>query len=173
MKRFVTALSMASLLMSLTSPSRAADPVDPAGSPVSEGEVSAGAQSTVLMQQAHATFQRGDVFVAVSNGRVQWHLPDGTLNKVLDTGEGGFTTGMAFDDRGHLFLTGFQTNKIYEFDAEGNLVGTFASLNGTTDCPAWLSRTSNEGSPQRGPSRRAAVVWTTTFSVRSPTPAIV
>ncbi len=43
----------------------------------------------------HDKFEVGDVFVAVSGGKVQWRLPDGTLNKILDTGAGGFTTGMA------------------------------------------------------------------------------
>jgi len=53
---------------------------------------------------------------------------------VLDTGEGGFTTGMAFDDRGHLFLTGFTTHKVYEFDNTGSLVGVFFEMDGVTDC---------------------------------------
>jgi alpha-tubulin suppressor-like RCC1 family protein len=134
MKRIVTALVAASLLVSVPGPSMGADPLDPAGHPVSSDRPSSAESSTLVTQQTHAAFQRGDVFVAVSNGQVQWHLPDGTLNAVLDTGEGGFTTGMAFDDRGHLFLTGFQTNKIYEFDTSGQLMGTFAALDGVTDC---------------------------------------
>ncbi len=112
----------------------ASDPVDPAGNPIQQsgtGTLEAG--EILQMQQVHATFQRGDVFVAVSDGRVQWHLPDGTLNAVLDTGEGGFTTGMAFNDRGHLFVTGFSTGKIYEFDTSGQLVGVFATVE-STDC---------------------------------------
>ena len=48
----------------------------------------------------------------------------------MDIGEGGFTTGMAFDDRGHLFVTGFSTHKVYEFDTSGGLVGVFATMDG-------------------------------------------
>ena len=44
-----------------------------------------------------AQFQTGDVFVAVSNGQVQWRQPNGTLVQTLNTGLGGYTTGMAFD----------------------------------------------------------------------------
>lgn len=136
-KRVVALMAVFGLVLSSVSVASAADPVDPAGNPTggpsstSEGSDS---QVTVSSNQAHDTFQPGDVFVAVSDGKVQWRLPDGTLNAVLDTGEGGFTTGMAFDDRGHLFLTGFSTNKIYEFDITGELIGTFAALDGTTDC---------------------------------------
>lgn len=88
----------------------------------------------VSIQQVHSTFQPGDVLVAVSDGKVQWRLPDGSLNMVLDTGEGGYTTGMAFDDRGHLFVTGFDRDKVYEFDPTGSLVGAFYTKDGVTDC---------------------------------------
>lgn len=136
MKRLATLVTVTCLLVSTALPVLAADPIDPAGNPVdADGSTDPGDSVTQeVTQQVHATFERGDVFVAVSNGKVQWRLPDGTLNATLDTGEGGFTTGMAFDDRGHLFLTGFSTHKIYEFDNAGTLVGTFATLDGTTDC---------------------------------------
>ena len=52
----------------------------------------------------HETFQPGDVFVGANSGKVDWHLPDGTLNKILDTGEAASeTTGMAFDFAGNLY----------------------------------------------------------------------
>ena len=121
MSRLVRVLAAIALVAVTTPPSAAA-------------EQPAGAASSVVVQQAHTTFQAGDVFVGVADGTVQWRLPDGTLHMVLDTGEGGFTTGMAFDDRGHLFLTGFTTNKIYEFDDTGSLVGVFYVMDGITDC---------------------------------------
>lgn len=106
MKRLATLVTVTCLLVSTALPVLAADPIDPAGNPVdADGSTDPGDSVTQeVTQQVHATFERGDVFVAVSNGKVQWRLPDGTLNATLDTGEGGFTTGMAFDDRGHLFL---------------------------------------------------------------------
>jgi hypothetical protein len=76
---------------------------------------------------AHDTFQLGDVFVAVSNGRVDWYHPDGTFNQQLDTTLGGFTTGMAFDSDGKLYVTGFSANAVSVFDTDGTLLGTFGS----------------------------------------------
>lgn len=72
-------------------------------------------------------FTKGDVFVAVGNGRVQWRRPDGTLVATLDTTRGGFTTGMAFDAQGRLYVTDFSANSVSRFDTSGNLLGTFGS----------------------------------------------
>jgi len=64
--------------------------------------------------QSSTSFGIGDVFVAVGNGQVQWRLPDGTLNATLDTGLGGYTTGMAFDKvPGDLYVTNF-LGPVYE-----------------------------------------------------------
>lgn len=134
MKRLTVLGMVMSLVLTSPGPAVAADPLDPAGNPATDQGSAGASESVNITQGIHTTFQRGDVFVATSGGHVQWRLPDGTLNAELDTGEGGYTTGMAFDDRGHLFLTGFGTSKIYEFDTTGELVGTFATLDGTTDC---------------------------------------
>ena len=56
-------------------------------------------------EAAHTTFVDGDLFVSISNGQVQWHHADGTLNRTLTTAAGGFTTGMAFDSAGNLYVT--------------------------------------------------------------------
>src|SRR3990172_5536120 len=76
---------------------------------------------------AHSTFGTGDVFVSVSDGEVQWRHSDGELNTTLDTGLGGFTTGMAFDAAGKLYVTNFGANAVSVFDTDGTLHGVFAS----------------------------------------------
>lgn len=68
------------------------------------------------------------MFVAVGNGQIQWRLPDGTLNATLDTGLGGYTTGMAFDKQpGNLYVTNFTAGAVTRFDTSGNRLGTFGS----------------------------------------------
>lgn len=63
--------------------------------------------------QSSTAFGIGDVFVAIGNGLVQWRRPDGTLNATLDTGLGGFTTGMAFDKTpGDLYVTNFTAGAV-------------------------------------------------------------
>lgn len=79
------------------------------------------------------TFQPGDVFVGVANGKVQWYRPDPlsltgvTLISTLDTQLGGFTTGMAFDAAGNLYVTNFGADAVSKFDMTGGLIGTFGS----------------------------------------------
>ncbi|MCO5187116.1 MAG: peptidoglycan DD-metalloendopeptidase family protein [Anaerolineae bacterium] len=72
-------------------------------------------------------FQPGDVFASVSNGRVLWMRSDGTVVQTLDTGLGGFTTGMAFDSLNNLYVTNFSAGTVSRFDRSGNLLGTFGS----------------------------------------------
>lgn len=75
-----------------------------------------------------ASFTEGDVFVGVGNGQVQWRLPDGTLQETLTTNaETGFTTGMAFDSTGRLYVTNFDANEVSLFDTDGTLLGSFGS----------------------------------------------
>jgi sugar lactone lactonase YvrE len=52
---------------------------------------------------------------------------DGTLNATLDTGLGGYTTGMALDTAGNLYVTNFTAGAITRFDSGGNRLGTFGS----------------------------------------------
>jgi len=73
----------------------------------------------------HIPFQVGDVFVAVSNGRVQHRDADGTLLETLDTLQGGATTGMAFDVIGNLYVTNFDAGNVRKFSNMGELIGTF------------------------------------------------
>src|SRR5207248_7807241 len=97
---------------------------------------------------AASTFQVGDVFVGVGNSHVQWYDKNGTLKETLDTGKGGgvFTTGMAFDASGHLYVTNFNgtdkgaanagtpnnpkatdSGSVSEFNTSGQLLGDFGA----------------------------------------------
>src|SRR5579864_6337464 len=68
-------------------------------------------------------FQKGDVFVAVGNSTVEEFTPTGTLVQTLNDGSGsGFTTGMAFDSSGNLYVTNFSTGTVSEFNVHGALV---------------------------------------------------
>src|SRR6266508_478069 len=73
----------------------------------------------------HVPFRVGDVFVSVSNGKVQHRDGAGALLETLDTLQGGFTTGMAFDSAGNLYVTGFSGGNVRKFDNRGRLIGTF------------------------------------------------
>lgn len=53
----------------------------------------------------HIPFNVGDVFAGVGNGKVQHYDSNGILLETLDTLQGGFTTGMAFDAVGNLYVT--------------------------------------------------------------------
>lgn len=72
-------------------------------------------------------YQLGDVLVGVSNGQVQHRRPDGTFVQCLDTLQGNFTTGMAFDVVGNLYVTNFHAGNVRKFDNRGALIGTFGS----------------------------------------------
>src|SRR5438876_4907230 len=78
-------------------------------------------------------FRAGDILVSLSNGRVQWRGPDGTLIRQFDTGNHGQAKGMAFDAAGNLYVThwfapDFHTgNNIEVFTPNGIFAGTFGS----------------------------------------------
>ena len=74
-------------------------------------------------------FVKGDVFAAVGNGLVYHYSSDGTFIESLNTGCGGYTTGMAFDSNGNLYVTCFSASKVAVFDKNGTLIGTFGSGN--------------------------------------------
>jgi hypothetical protein len=74
-----------------------------------------------------APFTIGDVFASVSNGMVIEFTPTGTAVQTLNTGQGGFTTGSAFDSTGKLYLTNFSASSVSVFSNNGVLQGTFGS----------------------------------------------
>lgn len=53
----------------------------------------------------HVSFERGDLFISLEAGPVQWRLPDGTLRQVLPQMVPGTGEGMAFDPSGNLYVT--------------------------------------------------------------------
>ena len=67
-------------------------------------------------------FAFGDVFAAIGSGLVQHYTNAGVLLETLDTTNGGFTTGMAFDASGNLYVTNFSANKVAKFDSSGALI---------------------------------------------------
>ncbi len=75
---------------------------------------------------AGVAFQTGDVFAAVGRGVVKHFRPDGTLVDTLSySSSGTYDTGMAFDSSHVLYVTGFDSNNVYRFDPNGNLLGAF------------------------------------------------
>ena len=76
-------------------------------------------------------YQVGDVFLGVGDSKVQWRRPDGSLVKVLDADVGGtaqnYTTGMAFDAAGNLYVTSFGAGTVVKFDRHGRRLGIFGS----------------------------------------------
>ena len=67
----------------------------------------------------------GSVAVAVGNSQVKVFSPTGTLLETLNDGSGtSFTTGMAFDSSGSLFVTNFGAGNISKFNASGALVSS-------------------------------------------------
>ena len=78
------------------------------------------------------TLTMGDVFVAVGSGQVKEFTPSGTLVQTLNDGTGStFTTGMAFDASGNLYVTNFSSTTVSKFNADGTLASS-AFLTGYT-----------------------------------------
>lgn len=73
------------------------------------------------VQLAHAVpWVPGHVFAAISNGQIQHYDGAGNLLETLDCGFGGFTTGMAFNAAGDLYVTEFSNTHITVFDGFGD-----------------------------------------------------
>jgi hypothetical protein len=73
---------------------------------------------------AHS-YQTNDLFAAVNQGRVFWYDGSGVaqvFHDVMNTGQGGFTTGMAFDPSMNLYVTNFSTQTVAKFDDKGVLI---------------------------------------------------
>lgn len=84
-----------------------------------------GVAGTALADPFPGGYVAGDVFAAVGNGQVKVFTPTGTLVGTLNDLSGStFTTGMAFDAAGNLYVTNFSTNNIAKFNNTGGLVAT-------------------------------------------------
>ncbi|WJW76311.1 hypothetical protein QVG61_04245 [Thiohalobacter sp. IOR34] len=66
-------------------------------------------------------FQLGDVFAATGSGNIQ-HWRSGSLLATYSTGQGGYTTGMAFDSTGNLYVTNFSAGNVTRFDNTGSVL---------------------------------------------------
>jgi hypothetical protein len=81
------------------------------------------------------TFARGDVFVSLEPGSVQWRRSTGTLVRTLTGAVPGYAEGMSFDASGRLYLTRWRLNvspsttgnTTEVFDVDGRPIGTYGS----------------------------------------------
>lgn len=78
-------------------------------------------------------FQLGDVFGAIGNGQVAHYDKNGNFIETLTTGQGGFTTGMAFDTAGSLYVTNFSASNVSKFDNTGASLGLFGTAGGANN----------------------------------------
>jgi hypothetical protein len=81
-----------------------------------------------------AAMARGDVFVSLLDGRVQWRAPDGSLRGTLTSVSDGEAGSVAFDSAHNMYVPHWHSptsstsgNTVARFDAAGNLLGTFGS----------------------------------------------
>lgn len=80
---------------------------------------------TAFTQYAMAsyTFKIGDVLAGVDSGGNVQVWSGGALQTTLNTGSGTYTTGMAFDNSGNVYVTNFN-NTVSKFDPNGNLLSS-------------------------------------------------
>jgi hypothetical protein len=74
----------------------------------------------------HISFERGDIFVSLEPGPVQWYLPDGTPRGVLASTVPGTGEGLAFDPSGNLYVARWCTDP--GCSSTGNTVEMFSVL---------------------------------------------
>jgi hypothetical protein len=83
---------------------------------------------TIVPSRVHAVpFNYGDVFAAVNNGNVYHYDNAGNYIETLNTGTGGYTTGMAFDATGNLYVTCLSASAVVRFDNVGTNLGSIGS----------------------------------------------
>jgi len=82
---------------------------------------------SAILGQAAPTFQIGDVFAGIGQGKIQWYRPTPTDGGVVYTlvttltipFTNTFDTGMAFDSAGNLYATDFSVGAITKFNTHG------------------------------------------------------
>ncbi len=83
------------------------------------------AAAAATRSYAGSAYQPSDVFAAVGSGQVYEFSPTGTLIQTLDDGSGSaYTTGMAFDSAGNLYVTNFATGTVSQLNNTGGIVNT-------------------------------------------------
>ena len=84
-----------------------------------------------IQSASAATYQYGDVFAAVSNGEVKHYDSDGILKATYDPCVTGYTTGMAFDSAGNLYVTCFSNNNVVKVQRDtGTVIQTITTDSG-------------------------------------------
>ena len=68
------------------------------------------------------TFVVGDIFAGIGGGQIAHYSNAGVLKETLNSGIGGFTTGMAFDGAGTLYSTNFSAGNITKYNSAGTIV---------------------------------------------------
>jgi sugar lactone lactonase YvrE len=88
--------------------------------------------ASVTVTVSNAGFAKGDVFVAIVDGTVQWRGPDGTLRATLTSTSDGQVSSLAFDGEGRLYAPhwwgktpGTPGNLVARFDVTGAPLGNF------------------------------------------------
>jgi outer membrane protein assembly factor BamB len=90
--------------------------------------------SLPLLSVPLVTFHRGDLFISLEPGPVQWRLADGTLRSTLPQLVPGTGEGMAFDPQGNLYVTRWcidatcsTGNTVEKYNALGASLGAVGS----------------------------------------------
>jgi hypothetical protein len=95
--------------------------------------LAAGFTGTAVADPFPGGYPMGDVFAAVGNSTVEVFTPTGTLVATLNDGSGtAFTTGMAFDSAGNLYVTNFGAGTISKFSNTGALLASSWATAGNT-----------------------------------------
>lgn len=75
-----------------------------------------------------APFSYGDIFASVNNGEVRHYSSSGELIETLNTGLGGITSGIGFDQQGNMYVSNHSNNSITRFaGAEGHAASSFGN----------------------------------------------
>ena len=92
---------------------------------------------TSVVTAAVVPFVNGDVMAAVGSGSVKQFSPTGVLKNTLVGTNTTYTTGMAFDGAGNLYVSDFFGGSVDKYDTNGTFVGAF--ITGLTGNPESLS----------------------------------
>jgi len=92
-----------------------------------------------IVPAVHAAtpFVIGDVMAGVGDGSVKQFDPTGTLKNTLVGTSSTYTTGMAFDSAGNMYVSDFGSGTVDKYDNNGNFLGAF--ITGITGDPESLA----------------------------------